>query len=331
LKDFFISINFTPAEADACLFVHQDTNRPCFVYVHVDDLVIVGPDVKFLKEAIANRFEMEDLGPCEWVLGMRVVRDHAKKTISLCQDRYIREILEEFDLTICKSTSTPLPLNALTIPIDKTPPSDGFSYRRAVGLINYLVQCTRPDLAFACSYLSQFLNNPSRTHEHQVKHVFRYLSNSINFKLILGNEPSTPGQIIGYADASYESATGSASFSGSLVKYFGTIGWRCQKQDDDAAALSTTEAEYRACSETGQDIRWLEQLLLNIHPHINVPSSSAHLFCDNQGAIALLKNPQYQHRTRHIIGSGITSNKKKTSQSTTYGPTPIKQTFSPSR
>jgi hypothetical protein len=65
LKTFFESVNFTPAEADACLFVHQDSTRPCFVYVHVDDLVIVGPEVSFLKKAITERFEMEDLGPCE--------------------------------------------------------------------------------------------------------------------------------------------------------------------------------------------------------------------------------------------------------------------------
>jgi hypothetical protein len=126
------------------------------------------------------------------------------------------------------------------------------------------------------------------------------LKNTTNASLQLGQPPPQPGQIIGYADASYESALNSASFSGSLINYFGSVGWRCQKQDDDAPALSTTEAEYRACSETGQDIRWLEQLLLDIHPHIQIPTTSAHLYCDNQGALALLQNPQYQHRTRHI-------------------------------
>jgi hypothetical protein len=118
----------------------------------------------------------------------------------------------------------------------------------------------------------------------------------VNAALHLGNLPTVPGQIVGYADASYESA----SFSGSLVHYYGVVGWRCQKQDDDAPALSTTEAEYRACSETGQDIQWLEQLLLDIHPYINIEHTTAHLYCDNQGALSLLKNPQYQHRTRHI-------------------------------
>jgi hypothetical protein len=225
---------------------------------------------------------------------MRVTRDHLAKRISLSQDRYIHEILDEFQMSDCKAASTPLPLNALTCPIDHNPPSENFNYRRAVGLINYLVQCARPDLAFACSYLSQFLNNPYKTHENHVRHVFQYLNASNNASIQLGEVPECPGHIVGFADASYESAVNSASFSGSLIKYFGAIGWRCHKQDDDAAALSTTEAKYQACSETGQDIRWLEQLLLDIQV------TTAHLYCDNQGPLALLQNPQYQHRTRHI-------------------------------
>jgi hypothetical protein len=300
LKTFFLSVNFQPAAADACLFVHQDVTQPCFIYMHVDDLVIVGPNVSFLKKLIINRFEMEDLGPCKWVLGMQVSRDTNNRTISLCQDQYIKEILEEFLMLDCKSASTPLPLNALTTPIDTQPISATFNYRRAVGLINYLVQCTQPDLAFACSYLSQFLNNLSRTHEHHVRHVFQYLKSSIDTALHLGKPLTVSGQIVGYADASYESAVDSASFSGSIIHYFGVIGWRCQKQDNDAAALSTTEAEYRPCSKTGQDIQWLEQLLLNIHPYLDIKQTTAHLYCNNNGALALLKNPQYQHQTRHI-------------------------------
>jgi hypothetical protein len=206
LKTFFLSVNFKPADTDACLFVHLDPSKPCFVYVHIDDLVIVVPNVAFLKDSIKSKFKMEDLGPCEWVLGMMVTRDQSTKHISLSQDRYIKEILEEFQMTNCKAASTPLPLNALTCPIDPNPPSKNFNYWRAVGLINYLVQCTRPDLAFAFSYLLQFLNNPSKTHKNHVHHVFQYLNSTHNAALQLGEALERPGHIVGYADASYESA-----------------------------------------------------------------------------------------------------------------------------
>ncbi|KAI7946129.1 hypothetical protein MJO29_012517 [Puccinia striiformis f. sp. tritici] len=299
LKEFFVSINFQPASTDPCLFIHQDKSLPCFVFVHVDDMVIFGPQVQFLKDAISARFEMEDLGDCSWVLGMRVTRDRIKKTISLGQDRYINEILDEFGMINCRPISAPLPLNALTCPANDAPVSPDFNYRRAVGLLNYLVQCTRPDLAFTTSFLSQFLNHPTKLQENLFQHVLRYLQYSRDMTLNLGNVDDE-SRLVGFSDSSYASGTQAASFSGSLVLHHGPIGWRCAKQEDDGPALSTTEAEYRACSETGQDLRWAEQLLQEINPLIGVSSVTVHLYCDNQGALALLDNPIYQHRTRHI-------------------------------
>jgi hypothetical protein len=193
LKAFFISVNFQPANADACLFVHQEAAKPCFVYVHVDDLVIVGPDVAFLKQAIVRRFEMEDLGPCEWVLGMRVTRNRDTNTVALCQDQYINEILNKFHMADCKPASTPLPLNALTCPIDDAPVSLHFNYRRAVGLINYLVQCTRPDLGI-CLQLSisipqQPLENARATSSARV-----LLSQVLRpYGIVPGKEAASPG------------------------------------------------------------------------------------------------------------------------------------------
>lgn len=301
LKGFFESINFKPSTVDPCLFIHSDIARPCFVFVHVDDLVIVGPDVNFLKDSIKGRFEMDDLGPCQYVLGMRVTRNRSAKTLMLSQDRYCREILEEFNLLDCKSASCPLPPNATTIPVKDQPVDSSFNYRRGVGLLQYLVQCTRPDLAFAVSFLSQFLNNPSKTHQELLTHTLRYVQYSKNFALTLGLVNSNPHRLIAHADASYATATHADSFAGSTVLFNGLVGWRCHKQNvDDAPALSTTEAEYRACSEAGQDIRWLDQLLSEIYPSLNIPLGQIILYCDNQGALALLKNSIYQHRTRHI-------------------------------
>lgn len=111
LKEFFQSINFKPSIVDPCLFIHSDATNPCLVFVHVDALVIIGPEVSFLKQLIKKRFKMEDLGECRYVLGMRVTRDQLARTLTLSQDRYCKEILKEFNLLDCKSTLTPLTLN----------------------------------------------------------------------------------------------------------------------------------------------------------------------------------------------------------------------------
>ncbi|PLW10331.1 hypothetical protein PCASD_21666 [Puccinia coronata f. sp. avenae] len=249
LKKFFLSINFLPAEMDPCLFIHQDPTR--------------------------SRFEMDDLGNCQWVLGMRVTRDRTNCTLTLSQDRHCREILDEYGMLDCQSITSPLPTNATTCPIDPAPISKGFNYRRGVGLLNYLVQCTRPDLAFTCSYLSQFLNKPSKTHQNHFLHFLRYLQHTKNFGITLGAVSTSPSTLVAYSDASYATSTEAYSFAGSAILHNGLIGWR-------------------------QDIVWTQQLLDSLRPYIDLPPTSVTLHCDNQGALALLKDTLYQHRTRHI-------------------------------
>lgn len=68
----------------------------------------------------------------------------------------------------CKSNTNPLPSNVLSILVKEEPVDSSFNYQRGFGLLQYLVQCTQPNLAFAVRYLSQFLNNTSKTHQELV-------------------------------------------------------------------------------------------------------------------------------------------------------------------
>lgn len=164
--------------------------------------------------------------------------------------------------------------------------------------MNYLVQCTRPDLAFAWSYLSQFLNNPSIMHRRQFLHLLRYLSRTKNLGITLGGPTSTAFFLKAFCNADHASSNDQRSSTGCSVFLNGPVIWRCTKQP--VIALSTTKAEHRACSESGQDLLWASQLLSLLLAVLKQPTSLPSLFCDNQGAIALLENPVYQHRTRHI-------------------------------
>mmetsp|Transcript_23983 Transcript_23983/g.35959 ORF Transcript_23983/g.35959 Transcript_23983/m.35959 type:complete len:97 (+) Transcript_23983:1659-1949(+) len=70
----------------------------------------------------------------------------------------IDRILERFDMTECKGASTPFP-----------------SGRAMIGSIAYVMTCTRPDLAYAVSKLSRYLNDPKISHWKAAKYVLRYL------------------------------------------------------------------------------------------------------------------------------------------------------------
>ena len=61
-------------------------------------------------------------------------------------------------------------------------------YRRAIGSLMYLAVGTRPDITFAVSILSRFLDNPGDAHWEAVKRLFRYLNGTKDLQLTYGGE-----------------------------------------------------------------------------------------------------------------------------------------------
>lgn len=75
----------------------------------------------------------------------------------------------------------------------------------------------------------------------------------------------------------------------------GPISWLSKKQP--IVALSTSEAEYVALSSATQEAVWLKRLLNSINA---IPPGPVTVMEDNQGAIAIAKNPIAHAQTKHI-------------------------------
>ncbi|MBW0538526.1 hypothetical protein O181_078241 [Austropuccinia psidii MF-1] len=227
IKNFFLTAGFCPSVVDPCLFI-KDSANPCFVFIHVDDLVIGGANLDSFRAEINSTFDMKDLGELKFVLGMKVTRNRNVHLIFLTQELYIDKLLHTFKMNDCKPASTPQVPSSSLEPVSSSLASEEISinYRRAVGLLNYLVTCTRPDLASSASRLSQFLNNPGRVGDNSV--------------------------ISAFCDSDWGSNYDSRSFSGSCLFLHGPVGWKTSKQE--VVSLSSTEAEYRSISNCFQDL-----------------------------------------------------------------------------
>ncbi len=101
----------------------------------------------------------------------------------------------------------------------------------------------------------------------------------------------------GYCDADWggdanerHSTTGYVFFVG-----VGAISWNCKRQP--TIALSTTEAEYMATSQCTKEAIWLRKLMADVGL---VQVGATTIMCDNQGCIALAKNPTHHSCTKHI-------------------------------
>jgi hypothetical protein len=101
----------------------------------------------------------------------------------------------------------------------------------------------------------------------------------------------------GYCDADWggdadrrRSTTGYVFFMGK-----GAVSWNSKRQP--TVALSTTEAEYMSASQSAKEAVWLRQLMADVGC---VQEDATTIMCDNQGCIALAKNPKPHSRTKHI-------------------------------
>jgi hypothetical protein len=62
-------------------------------------------------------------------------------------------------------------------------------------------------------------------------------------------------------------------------------------------AMSSTDAEYVALSEASREACWLRSLYKELGHDQKKPTQ---IRCDNNGAIAMARNPQFHKRSKHI-------------------------------
>ncbi|MBW0481425.1 hypothetical protein O181_021140 [Austropuccinia psidii MF-1] len=72
-----------------CFFCRKGKN-PIWIYVHVGNLAIFGPDLEDFKKEIKTKFEMKDLGKTNLLLGIKI--NHLNDGFSIDQEHYIDEL-----------------------------------------------------------------------------------------------------------------------------------------------------------------------------------------------------------------------------------------------
>ena len=212
-----------------------------------------------------------DLGPIHWLLGIKVTWDRKAQTISLSQESFINTIIRRFNLEEAKTIPFPIYptiyYSTKDAPADKTEAAHmaKMPYRQAIGSLMYAAVATRPDIAFAVSTLSQFLENPGEAHWDAVKRVFRYLAGTRGHVLTYGGERM---ELIGYTDADGSSQDHRRAISGhAFFIDAGAISWSSRKQE--LVALSTTEAEYIAATHATKEGIWLRRFIGELFGPIN--------------------------------------------------------------
>jgi hypothetical protein len=296
---FLMEEGFEQCPDDPCLYKTTVQGTAMFLCLYVDDGLVVAEQeyviLDFLQR-LKNKFDVTSQPPDMYV-GIRIQRNRAQRIMSLHQSGYISRVLTRFGMLDATTTTSPAdPAHKLTKDMKaEAGQATNFPYREAIGCLNYLAVMTRPDIAFAVNKAAKFCEDPQPAHWQAVKRILRYLKLTMHIGIIYSGKDTS---IATYCDSDYAGDLDTRRSTSGTVSLMngGPITWNSSTQT--VTALASTEAEYMAMSVAMKDILWLRRLWSFIHG--TQPSKPTPLYVDNQGAIALSKNPDFRRRSKHI-------------------------------
>ena len=142
--------------------------------------------------------------------------------------------------------------------------------------------------------MSQYSANPSKDHLAKALYIVRYLLHTQNYELVF--DGSSQEGFLAHCDSDWASdADDRKSHTGMIVKLAnGPICWTSHKQK--TVALSSTEAEYMALSDSCRQLMWIKSLF----SEIGIEIKSLPLCGDNQGALFIAQNQVQERQSKHI-------------------------------
>ena len=299
---------FEHVPSDWCVY-RRDTDTGTVIFaVHVDDIFSIADppeeNTRF-KEQLHSKWEISDLGPAKFTLGIAIDCDLDRHTIGLSQVAFIDWLIERFNLSDACPVDTPMIQGLQIRRPDKSLPAspdlddwvEATHYRELVGSLNYIAVATRPDISFAVGRLTSVLDCYRLEHWSAALRVLRYLKGTRTLHLVLGG--LVTDTLTGFSDSDFANCPDtSCSIAGYCFSLgSGAISWRSKKQDNPID--SVCYAEYTALHGASKEAVFLRQLLqgLKLLPKQYLPMP---LYCNNDAAVRIAEDSVLHSNTKHF-------------------------------
>ena len=326
-ETFIKDLGFKRFESDICLFKKVVDGQDVYIALYVDDLIIAAPNTKQGLKALAkvkgqlrDKYSMTDLGKLQWFLGMKINQSDDCASVSIDQSRYIEDVAKKFGVENAK-VSTPmddqLKLSREDSPKVGSPEHEEVAklpYKALIGCLLYISGKTRPDITFAVHTLARFSQYPSLKAWNAALRVLKYLHCTKDMKITYSRDGNSNVQVISetkqvswskswwnkltsWADSNWGGDLDTMrSTTGYIVMLAGAaISWNSRLQP--TVALSSTEAEYMACTSVVQEV--IHQRMLQ-EEFGNEDKEPTLLMEDNQGCIHMAKAQGNHKRVKHL-------------------------------
>jgi hypothetical protein len=310
-KAVFSGLKLVQSKAEYCIFF--DAVNHIYIVVWVDDLFMFYPKEShgaalIMWKGLQKHLDLDDPESVDDCLGCTVDRDRPNKTIWLHQTAAAEAILLKEDLLegSCTPASTPM-TPGLKLSKADCPTAAAAAvmkdvqrwYRSVLASLIYLVNWTRPDMAYAVSKLCRFMHNPGKPHLAALKHLLRYLVGTKDYGLrysfgVGGDEFG----VNGYFDAAHADCPDTYRSTLAYVFFFDKCAISWHSKLHSFVTTSTNHSEYCCSAKACREAKWLDSLCTELGFADFV--SPIPLRSDSQGTIAMSYNPVQRAATKHI-------------------------------
>ncbi|KAL0436495.1 UNVERIFIED_CONTAM: Retrovirus-related Pol polyprotein from transposon TNT 1-94 [Sesamum radiatum] len=245
-----LSNGFKTNASDTCVYTKLCGCDFVIICLYVDDMLIFGSNLQVINETksfLNSQFDMKDLGEADVILGVKIRK--TENGFSLCQSHYIEKILKKFGCHDEIPVRTPYDPSAC-LKKNKGDSVSQADYAKIIGSVMFLMNYTRPDIAYAVSRLSRYTHNPNKDHWDALRRLLRYLKGTMNLCLHFNKYPAV---LEGFCDANWVTDNDEVSSTSGYVFTLGggAISWKSAKQT--CIARSTMESEFIALELAGQE------------------------------------------------------------------------------
>ena len=253
-----------------------------------------------IKSELHQSFPLKDLGPAGWILHVEIKRDRKHRKIHLCQQAYIKMLVDRYYASSQHKT------NNCAMTIDFTDKKmydrelnalETVQYRSIIGALLYAAQQTRPDIAWVVGALGRYNQSPCVVHMKAAMHVLHYLQTTNNLVLsIKSHSKDVIPPIEIYVDSDWAGdKTDRKSTTGLVVLVDKSpVSWQSSKQR--SISLSSTEAETIALSEACKEAAWYHKLISELYD----TCKPIKVYVDNKPTIDIAEGKGSHDKSKHI-------------------------------
>lgn len=287
------TIGFHSINTSDTIFIRKRFTEKVICLLYVDDCLITGSNELLITQAIQDiqkaKVKLNDMGELEQFLGVNYERT-GPHTMEISRTYKMKQLTEDslpkFDTPSYQEYLTDEDMNNST--------SRKFPIRSIIGEILYTALTTRPDLTYATTYLTHFLDHTNEATWRFTQRLQSYYQANQNLKLTMNSSATTDDSFKIYCDSDYASDPITRHSQGGYIAYYNNIPILWRSKQSQRVCTSSTHAELDAAFNAVQSCRWLFQTINDLRSQLgDKPYDTIHLYQDNTSTITILQKEYY--------------------------------------